>query len=180
MKEIDPSKAHRLFYPDVPAVLCASDRGRVSAMPVTSCVALSEVPPLVGISCDPRAFTFLLVVGSRRFSLCFLDRAYVSKMGFLATHSGRSGPDKLADAGLGHDRGIKLDVPVIRDSAAVLECSLTTRRRFGDHVLVVGKIESARAADDFHEYWRYDAYRPILYTGWQGGMTTYGPPTREP
>jgi flavin reductase (DIM6/NTAB) family NADH-FMN oxidoreductase RutF len=173
MKEIELSKVHRLFYPDVPAILCASHKGRVSAMPVVSYTSLSADPPLVGVSCDPRAFTYLMISKSGSFSLCFLDRIHLPAVEFLAAHSGRNTSDKLADSGLEHRMGRKLDVPVISDSVALLECSLTSRRKFGDHALLVGKVQTARASADFDEYWRYQAYRPILYTGWQGRLATF-------
>jgi flavin reductase (DIM6/NTAB) family NADH-FMN oxidoreductase RutF len=173
LKEVDPSKIHRLFYPDVPAVLCASHLGRVSAMPVVSYASVSETPSLVAVSCDPGAFTYRIISKSRLFSLCILDRSHTPALEFLASHSGRSTMDKLVDAGLSHRRGKRLNVPIIVGSVASLECSLWTKRRFGDHVLVLGKVEAARASEDFKEYWRFHAYRPILYTGWQGRLTTF-------
>ena len=174
LKEIDPSRVHRLFYPDVPAILCASHQGRISAMPVVSYASVSEVPSLVAVSCAPGAFTYLVIAKSKHFSLCFLDRDQTRALEFLATHSGRGTTDKLADSGLSHRRGEKLDVPVIKESMAALECSLWARRRLGDHVLVVGKVEAAEASADFADYWRFRRYKPILYTGWQGRLTTFG------
>lgn len=174
MRKVDPSKIHRFFYPGVPAVLCASHRGRVSAMPVISCAALSEVPSLVGVSCNPQAFTYLLVSRSRLFSLCFLDRSRTWVIEFLATHSGRDSQNKLTDAGLAHRKGRMLDVPVIQDAAAFLECTLWAEKKFGDHVLIVGKVEAARASEDFKDYWRFKTYHPILYAGWRGRLTTFG------
>lgn len=94
-------------------------------------------------------------------------------MEFLASHSGRESRDKLSDAGLGHRRGRKLDVPVIQGSVAALECTLWMRKRFGDHVLIVGKVEEALASKDFKDYWSFKSYKPILYAGWQGRLATY-------
>jgi flavin reductase (DIM6/NTAB) family NADH-FMN oxidoreductase RutF len=170
---MDLSKVHRLFYPDVPAVLCASYLGRVSAMPVVSFASLSGVPPLVGVSCDPKAFTYQLVKKSNLFSLCLLGREHVEAMGFLASHSGRKSVDKLTDAGLPHHRGKKLNVPIIDDSAASLECALQSAKTFGDRDLIVGKVEGVHTSADFQEYWRFRSYRPILYTGWQGKLATF-------
>lgn len=173
LKELDLSKVHRLFYPDVPAILCASDLGRVSAMPVVSYTSLSEAPALLGVSCSPDAFTYRLITRSRLFSLCLVDRDQVQAIEFLASHSGRNSRDKLADSGLSHRRGSKLDVPVVLESVASLECSLMTRKRLGDHVLIVGKVEAAHVSGDFNGYWRFRSYKPVLYTGWQGHLTTF-------
>jgi flavin reductase (DIM6/NTAB) family NADH-FMN oxidoreductase RutF len=173
LREVQPSKVHRLFYPEVPAVLSASWRGRVSAMPVVSYMSLSSEPPLVGVSCDKRSYTYRVVRMSRSFSICLLDRRMSASVEYLATHSGRESTDKLKAAGLEHTRGITLPVPVIVGSEAVLECRLVSKRVTGDHVLVVGRVATARASDDFDEYWSFRKYRPILYTGWRNGLSTY-------
>ena len=142
-------------------------------MPVTSYSSVSNVPPLVAVSCYPDAFTSRVILRSRAFSLCFLDRNHIPAIEFLATHSGRMSTDKLSDAGLGHKEGKKLAVPVIDGSAAALECTLRTKRKVGDHVLMVGKVEAAYASEDFKDYWRFRDYKPIMYTGWRGRLTTF-------
>jgi flavin reductase (DIM6/NTAB) family NADH-FMN oxidoreductase RutF len=144
-------------------------------MPVVSYTSVSDVPSLVAVSCAPSAFTYRVIAKSRLFSLCFVGRDQTRAVEFLATHSGRGTSDKLADSGLSHRRGKKLDVPVVKESVASLECSLWGKRRLGDHVMIVGKVEAAEASADFAEYWRFKKYRPILYTGWQGRLTTFDP-----
>lgn len=179
MKAVDPSVVHRLFYPGVPALLCSSSARDVSAMPVVSYASVSAEPPLVGIACAPRSFTLKLAVASGEFTLCFLDKSRADALTFLATHSGRAFPDKLAAAGLPHRRGSKVGAPVVSDSAAVVECSVSSHRRLGDHILLVGRVEAASASGDFHGYWRFRRYAPILYTGWQGRFSTYGAASRR-
>lgn len=44
----------------------------------------------------------------------------------------------------------------------------------GDHFLLVGRVEACRATGDFSDFWGFKKYKPILYTGWRDGMTTYG------
>jgi len=167
MKDLDKGKAYRLFYPSVPAVLSASHRKIVSAMPVVSFTSLSEFPPIVGVSSSPSHFTHKTVLDSRLFSLCWLQKKEIHAIAYLASHSGRESEDKLVSAGFKHHRGKKLDVPVIDAAVAVLECSLTNTIKFGDHELLVGKVEASYAIEDFHDYWSFKEYRPILYTGWK-------------
>ena len=172
LKAVDKGKAYRLFYPAVPAVLSASHGRTVSAMPVVSLISLSETPPLVGVSSSPSHFTHRVVLASRKFSLCWLDRKDVRGVGVLASNSGKEGEDKLKSAGLKHRRGRKLDVPVLASAVATLECSLTKSVRFGDHDLLVGEVQAAYAVEDFQQYWSFERYRPIFYTGWRGGLKT--------
>jgi flavin reductase (DIM6/NTAB) family NADH-FMN oxidoreductase RutF len=142
-------------------------------MPVVSYASVSALPPLIVVACDPAAYTLKLVLACRAFSLCLLDRHQVQAMERLATTSGRDIADKLSEAGLDHTTGKKLKVPVIRGAEATLECQLHSKRRLGDHILLVGLVKACYASGKFSDFWDFKAYRPVLYTGWRGGMTTY-------
>jgi flavin reductase (DIM6/NTAB) family NADH-FMN oxidoreductase RutF len=172
--KVEFSKLHRLFYPQVPLVLCAQSKGRVSAMPVVAYVSLSESPPLLGVACNPLAFTYKLSVKARAFSLCLLDEKELRAVERLAIVSGAKVQDKLKEVGLSHAKGTKVNAPVITSSVGTIECSLVSKRKLGDHILLVGRVEACYAASDFSDFWAYNAYSPILYTGWRGGMSTYG------
>lgn len=148
-------------------------------MPVVSYTSISAEPPLIGIACAPRSFTLKLAIASGAFSLCFLDKRRAEAMSFLATHTGRGMTDKLAAAGLAHRRGRKVGAPVVSDSVAAVECSVRSHRRVGDHVFLIGGVESAYASGDFRGYWRFKNYAPILYAGWQGGFSTYRTASRR-
>ncbi len=142
-------------------------------MPVVAYAPISDSPPLLGVACSPRAFTYKLSVKAGAFSFCVLDRAHLRAMERLATVSGAKVEDKLAEVGLRHLPGSKVGAPVITDSVATIECSLFTKRKLGDHVLLVGKVEASYASEDFTDFWAFKKYKPILYTGWRDGMTTY-------
>ena len=59
---------------------------------------------------------------------------------------------------------------------ASLECTLYARQTLGDHELLVGKVQDARASEDFQEYWKFQTYHPVLYAGVQeGAFRTYEP-----
>ena len=66
-------------------------------------------------------------------------------------------------------------VPIIDEAAAVLECILAGRQRFGDHDLLVAEVKKASAIEDFAGYWSFSDYNPILYVGIRDGFDTYQP-----
>jgi flavin reductase (DIM6/NTAB) family NADH-FMN oxidoreductase RutF len=171
--KVDPSLIHRLFYPQVPAILSAQYARRVSAMPVVSYTSVSDSPPLVAVACNPASFTCKLVLKASAFSLSVLDKSHAESISRLATTSGSAVQDKLADAGLSHKRGVRLPVPVIDSADATLECALNSKKKHGDHVLLVGRVEAAYASEGFTDFWDFRKYRPLLYTGWKEGLTTY-------
>ena len=174
MKALDTSLVHRLFYPAVPALLCASAGKKATAMPVVSYLSISSEPALVGIACASGSFTARLAASAGEFTLCLLDESMVGAMAYLAEHSGRAVDDKIAAAGLKHAPGRKVRAPVISGSVAVLECALHSRRKMGDHHLLVGRVRVAYTSADFRDYWRFRSYRPILFRGWRGALRTYG------
>jgi flavin reductase (DIM6/NTAB) family NADH-FMN oxidoreductase RutF len=174
MSPVEPSRVYRLLYPAVPAIISCSDGGTIYAMPVVSIMSLSEDPPLIGVSSSPKHSTHGAIVRAGCFSLSWVDASLVRSLEVLGT-TGSSG-DKLRSAGLSHTRGKTLDVPLVEGAAASLECSLHARHVFGDHELLVGEVRDARASEDFQEYWRFQTYDPVLYTGIQdGAFKTYRP-----
>jgi flavin reductase (DIM6/NTAB) family NADH-FMN oxidoreductase RutF len=142
-------------------------------MPVISYTSVSDKPPLLAVACKPQGFTCRLALKARAFSLSVLGRNQKEAMSLLATISGAKVKDKLSEAGLKHATGAKLKVPVIGSAIATIECRLKTSKRFGDHLLLVGKVEAAYASKAFVEFWDFSNYMPILYTGWRDGLTTY-------
>ncbi len=170
---VNPSLLHRLFYPQVPAVLSAASAGRVSAMPVVSYASVSDSPPLVAVACRAGSYTLQLAARARKFSLCILGSEMADAVGRLAGTSGRKAKDNITACGLRHRPGEVLGVPVIRGAEAVIECEIESRKRVGDHVLLVGRVAACRASRKFDEYWDFSKYRPILYAGWRGKLTTY-------
>lgn len=178
MKPVHASKVYRLLYPAVPAIVSCSDGEMVYAMPVVSIMSLSNTPPLIGVSSSPQHSTHQAIVRAGRFSVSWVNESLSGALEVLGTTSHKA-PDKLRSAGLEHRRGRTLDVPVIEGAAAELECSLEARQATGDHELLVGRVRDARAIDDFHGYWRFRTYKPVLYAGIQrGSLKTYEPGTR--
>lgn len=179
MNPVDPSKAYRLLYPAVPAILSCSDRSLTYAMPVVSVISLSNSPPLIGVSSSPQHSTHQAIVKVRCFSLSWVDASLVRSLEVLGT-TPHGGEDKLQSAGLKHARGRTLDVPIVEGAVASLECALYARQALGDHELLVGSVQDARASEDFQEYWRFQEYDPVLYAGIQeGSFRTYKPRPSE-
>jgi flavin reductase (DIM6/NTAB) family NADH-FMN oxidoreductase RutF len=170
---VDAAKIHRLFYPQVPLVLSAACRGRVSGMPVVSYASISGKPPLIGVACSPLAFTYRLAARAGAFSLCLLGSKRLGAIERLATLSGAMLRDKLTEAGLGYIPGKTTGAPLIDGAEAAIECRLRSRTKLGDHVLLVGRVVDSSVSEAFADFWDFRSYRPILYTGWRDGMTTY-------
>jgi flavin reductase (DIM6/NTAB) family NADH-FMN oxidoreductase RutF len=165
MKRVAASRVYRLLYPTVPVVVAASSGGRVSAMPAVSVISLSNDPALVGISSSPSHATHGTIVRAGSLSVSWLGREYAEVVEALGSASGAKIRDKLGAAGLHYSLKGPLKVPVIGEASAYLECALAGVHRFGDHDLLVAEVREARAIADFRDYWAFEAYHPILYSG---------------
>lgn len=163
---ISPKICYRLFYPQVPLILCARHGKAVAAMPANSCISLSNSPALVGVSVRMGSKTEKILSNARQFSLNWLNYSERSKKTIIKLSSKAPvGSDKLKELEIGYR--IFSGVPMLLQSEAFLVCRKTAAIKSGDHILFVGKVRSAEASKDFTEdsYWRFDKYSPVLYLG---------------
>jgi flavin reductase (DIM6/NTAB) family NADH-FMN oxidoreductase RutF len=164
-KDVDSTKFHRLFYPQVPVVISVEFEGRIGGMPAIWCMPLSFNPPLIGLGIAPEHETYRMVVGSGSFGVNWLDFSYAKQIGALGEESGRNQVNKLAAVGLSTTKGKRTSQPLIKEASAVLECQLKERHRTGTHELFVAEAVNASAHDHFRDYWDFSKYNPILYAG---------------
>lgn len=172
MKRVPGPKVYRLLYPQVPAVVAAYHKGVLSAMPAVSVVALSNEPPLVGVSSSPSHSTYGTIAKARCFSLSWLDERYAGAVEKLGSSTGAEVEDKIGGAGLNWTLKKEPQVPLLREASAFAVCRVVEAPRYGDHRLIVAEVSEAGAIGDFRDYWTFETYHPILYTG------TGRPPSR--
>ena len=128
---------------------------------VSSFVTLSFDPPLVMFAIQHDASSYGSFVSSREFGVSVLTAEQVD----IARRFAVKGADKAV--GVQEDIGQVLPVPLIADALAHVECRTSQIHVSGDHAIVVGMVEAARARDG----------DPLLYFGRQYG--TFVPLPRE-
>src|SRR5208282_2893350 len=148
-KDIETSKVHRLFYPQVPVVVTVEFEGQIGGMPAIWCTPLSFDPPLIGVAVAPDHQTFKMLMGARTFGINWLDYSYAKELAQLGNTSAKGLTNKLTSAGLKTFKGKKTMQPLIEQSSANLECQLNQNYRVGTHELVVGEVLSASALSSF-------------------------------
>ena len=134
-----------VLYPRPVVVVSSAYRGLESALAASWCTPVSRNPPLVAISIAPSRFTYELIIGSKEFAVNVLDYKYYREVSYLGAVSGRDVKDKIVKAGLTKVKAKKINVPVIAEATAVLECKLYDKVEAGDHVLVIGEVVEAYA-----------------------------------
>lgn len=164
-EKVPAERVHRLFYPQIPAVLTASYGDEVGGLLVTSVTPVSIKPSMIGVALGKDHRTTRLVEASKRFGVCWLSYEAVDRLPRLAESFPPYVRDKLRECGFSYRWGRVVSVPVLDEAAAWVECVVDWSREAGDHVFYVGRVEAAYASEDFGEYWSFRKYKPVLYVG---------------
>ena len=162
------SRAYRLLHPR-PVVIVTTRLGeRDNAMSASWVTPVSFNPPLVAVSIAPERFTYELLTRSGVFALNVPGEDLLWCVDYVGTISGRS-KDKLRalrEKGVKIGRGKRLDVPVLLDSLAVLECEVYKKVEAGDHVLFIGKVVECYARKDLFVSGVYvEGVSPLMHVG---------------
>lgn len=125
------------------SVVTTLDRGcnAVVGLTVSSFVTLSFEPPLVMFAIQHDANSYRSVVSSETFGVSVLDAQQVHVARCFAV----KGADKAASVEI--ETGQVLPVPLIARALAHVECRTSQIHISGDHAIVVGTVEAARARD---------------------------------
>lgn len=165
-KNVETSKTHRLFYPQVPVLVTVEFEARIGGMPAIWCMPLSFTPPLIGVAVAPEHETYKMLIGAGAFGINWLEFKYAKEIARLGQMSAKQSMDKLSSVGLTPIKETKTSQPLIGQASAILECKLAERHRFGTHELVVGEVLRASSNDYFDgEYWDFSNYNALLYAG---------------
>jgi flavin reductase (DIM6/NTAB) family NADH-FMN oxidoreductase RutF len=135
------------FPSGVTVVTVRGDDGRDFGMTVSAFASLSLDPPLVLVCIGDDATIADAVAGAGRFAVSVLSEDQEALASRFAE------PDTDRFAGMEFLRGLD-GLALIDGAVAHLECSIVARHRGGDHTVVVGEVNAARAVEDG---------RPLIY-----------------
>jgi flavin reductase (DIM6/NTAB) family NADH-FMN oxidoreductase RutF len=118
-------------------IVAVRDEGKVHALTVSAFLPLSVEPPLVLISLGHNASALPFLEPGTSFAISLLaagQRGLASRYADVFP----VGPDPFAAHG----------PPIVRDAVASLACTVVEVRPAGDHHLVTGRVDDARAGQD--------------------------------
>ncbi|MEW5762194.1 MAG: flavin reductase family protein [Bacillota bacterium] len=154
--EVVPQQAYRLLNPGFVVLLSSAHGDRQNVMTLAWHMPVSFKPPLVAISVAPTRFTAGLIRAGGSFALNIPGRDLLPAVQYCGTVSGRDG-DKFARAGLTPVPGRKVEAPLVGECLAHLECRVVQTHEAGDHLIFVGEVLAASAAEGlFDGMWRLD------------------------
>jgi len=168
-KDVPLWQAYRLLQAGAVTLVTTRYRDRDNVMPASWTAPVSFDPPRIGIAVAPNHLTHDLIRRSEVFALNIPGRPLAEQVDRAGRISGHDVDDKLAELGLTEAEATEIDVPLIEECLAHIECGLVEAVDLGDHVWFVGQVLAAKADDEaFDETWLLgedEETRPLLHLG---------------
>lgn len=133
--------AMRRFASGVTIVTTVDERGDWKGFTASAFCSLSLDPPLVLVCQARTSSSFAAFMSCERFLVNILGAQHEE----VALRFARSGGDKFA--GGGFEPALRSGLPLLPDALAVVGCDVHARHDGGDHVILVGGVDSCRVRD---------------------------------
>jgi flavin reductase (DIM6/NTAB) family NADH-FMN oxidoreductase RutF len=145
--------ATRLLEPGPVGLITSRYRSAENVMTAAWMMPISLDPPLIAVAIHPTRLTHEYVSKSEFFAVNIPTAELLTAVHRCGMESGRAG-DKFVAAGLSPADALALDLPLIGECVAHIECGVTDRVAFGDHDLFVAEPLAVTALDEaFQERW---------------------------
>lgn len=143
-------KNHTMMYP-APAVVASAydEEGRADACTLAFATMCSHRPPavMIAINSTLKRKTLKSILHSKEFCLAFPSVEHVGEVDYLGIESGYR-QDKLAKIGFSHQKGEKVNAPIINEFRVSLECRVMHIAEVGSHTQITGEIVNVQADED--------------------------------
>lgn len=141
---------HTMMYP-APAVVASAydEEGRADACTLAFATMCSHRPPavMIAINSTLKRKTLKSILHSKEFCLAFPSVEHVGEVDYLGIESGYR-QDKLAKIGFSHQKGEKVNAPIINEFSVSLECRVMHIAEVGSHTQITGEIVNVQADED--------------------------------
>lgn len=153
---LEPRDAQRLLEPGPLALLTSRFRSSDNVMTAAWVMPVSLDPPRVAVAIHPGRLTHEYASKSEFFALNIPTAELLNQAHRCGTLSGRAG-DKFVAAGLTPVDARALELPLVGECVAHIECGIVGRAAFGDHDLFIGEALAVMALDEaFDGRWRVE------------------------
>ena len=136
-----------MMYP-APAVVAGAydENGNADCCTLAFATMCSHHPPavMIAINTTLKRKTLKSILHSREFSLGFPSIEHVGETDYFGIASGYD-TDKIEDVGFSHERGEKVNAPIISEFKVSLECRAIHIAEVGSHTQITGEIVNVQA-----------------------------------
>lgn len=150
---LEPADAPRLLEPGPIALVTSRYRSAENVMTAAWLMPVSLDPPRVAVAIHPGRLTHEYVSKSEFFALSIPTAELLAAVHQCGLLTGRGG-DKFLASGLTPIDALVLELPLVGECVAHIECGVAGRATFGDHDLFIGEPLAVSALDEaFHGRW---------------------------
>jgi len=154
--ERDARDANRLLEPGPVALITSRFRSADNVMTAAWMMPVSLDPPRLAVAIHPGRLTHEYVSKSEHFAINIPNADLLSQVHACGMLTGREG-DKFVSAGLTPVDATVLELPLVGECVAHIECGVVDRATFGDHDLFIAEPLAVIALDEaFNERWLVD------------------------
>ncbi|MBR0271662.1 MAG: flavin reductase family protein [Methanobrevibacter sp.] len=143
-------KNHTMMYPAPAVVASAYDEdGNADACTLAFATMCSHHPPavMIAINSTLKRKTLKSILHSKEFCLAYPSVEHVAEVDYLGIESGYK-EDKLAKIGFTHQRGEKVNAPIINEFKVSVECRVMHIAEVGSHTQITGEIVNVQSDED--------------------------------
>jgi flavin reductase (DIM6/NTAB) family NADH-FMN oxidoreductase RutF len=172
MTDVPLDSFSRILHPYNTVLITASSKGKSNVMAAAWIMPVSINPPILAMSIKAERYTFKLIDESGFFAVNIPSFENEKQVLICGRTSGKD-IDKFKLAKFTTEPGRCIDVPVIKECIAHIECRVINTYKLGDHILVVGEVCAAYAGKEvFGKMYKLDKHRPLLHLGGDTFTTT--------
>lgn len=146
--EMSTERFYRVLSPRQAVIVTSGSIENPNGSVVAWSTPVSFDPPLLAISLQPRRYTHELIEKTNMFAVNVPTMDIVQETFYLGTHSGRE-ENKFDSTGLTVRPGHVLEVPIVGECIASIECTVQGALETGDHTLFIGLVENVVADPEY-------------------------------
>ncbi len=160
---LEPRLAARLLQPGPVTLITSLFHAQHNVMAAAWLMPLGTDPMLIGVAIRPDRLTHEFVSRSEVFALNIPTIDLLNQVHRCGIESGRD-RDKFLSSGLTPADAVELDVPLVEECVAHIECGVVERISMTDHDLFVGQVLVASANDElFTDRWQVHEDSGLLH-----------------
>lgn len=148
LQQVSADEALKKKYPEqVACAVCVDAEGNPNIIPLGWFMQTSFQPPMCAISVGHTRYSHELIEAQGEFVAAFPAEGYEDDVLYCGNRSGRD-VDKFADTRFTPQGASVVDVPLMAEALANLECRVDGALETGDHTIFSGEIVAAHVNDD--------------------------------